>query len=327
MLNYNLRIMKILNKVILWSFVAGVISCILAFLFPISGVYFYLFVVSAIVFVISLGILFFRGESIENSEANETYADFLNNNLNEEFDKGVQIECSGKWHAIPSKNREKLLFIKTDSDGFKEFIIDNFCVSNSIYDENGLVAVDDQRKKLLLYNFDDNNPSYKVVNYKDLLSVAIITDGKLISEKSTMRTIGGALVGGALFGNAGAVVGGLSGDSTMGEKIGKVLVKFILRDISTPSFEIVFLDMMPIKPSAVDYYKVENALKKANKIKDLTAIVIDEVDRQEKQIQTSQSPSSEKPSMADELAKLAKLKADGILTDEEFQTQKAKLLN
>ena len=32
------------------------------------------------------------------------------------------------------------------------------------------------------------------------------------------------------------------------------------------------------------------------------------------------------PSVADELAKLAKLKSDGILTDAEFETQKKKLL-
>ena len=36
------------------------------------------------------------------------------------------------------------------------------------------------------------------------------------------------------------------------------------------------------------------------------------------------APSSR--SVADELAKLAKLKADGILTEEEFQAQKSKLL-
>ena len=39
-------------------------------------------------------------------------------------------------------------------------------------------------------------------------------------------------------------------------------------------------------------------------------------------VETSAAPMS----MADELAKLADLKAKGILTDEEFQTQKAKLL-
>ncbi len=319
--------MKTLSQVILWSFIAGVISCILAFSFPIIDFYFYLFVACAIVFVLSLSILLFRGENIENSEANNTYADFLNNSLDVEYEKGAQITFSGKWHAIPNKNKSKLLFIKTDANGFVKNIIDDFCASNSIYDGNGLVAVDDKRKKVLLYNFDDSNPSYKVINYTDLLSVAIITDGKMISEKSTMRTIGGALVGSAIMGSAGAVVGGLSGDATMGEKIGKVLVKFILRDISTPSFEIVFLDMMPIKPSAVDYYKVERALKKANEIKDLTAIVIDEVDKQEKRPQASQPNPSSNSSVADELAKLAALKEQGILTDEEFNIQKEKLLN
>ena len=67
-------------------------------------------------------------------------------------------------------------------------------------------------------------------------------------------------------------------------------------------------------------------MQNAQKIADYVSVIIDDVDRQEKQTQTSQAPSSEKSSLADELAKLAKLKADGILTDEEFQTQKAKLL-
>ena len=131
--------MKTLSQVILWSFIAGVISCILAFSFPIIDFYFYLFVACAIVFVLSLGILLFRGENIENSEANNTYADFLDNNLDVEYEKGAQITFSGKWHAIPNKNKSKLLFIKTDANGFKKNIIDDFCASNSIYDGNGLV--------------------------------------------------------------------------------------------------------------------------------------------------------------------------------------------
>ena len=320
--------MKMLGQTLLWSFIVGALSCVLGFMFPMSLVFFYLFVVCAIVFLIALGIMLFGGESIENNEANKTYADFLTNNLNEEYDKSAQITCSGKWHVLPNKNKSNMLFVKTDATGFKQTVIDDFCITNSIYDGNGLVAVDDKRKKVLLYNFDNSNPQYKVINYADLLSVAIVTDGKMVSEKSTMRTIGGALVGNALMGGAGAVVGGLSGDATMGEKIGKVLVKFILRDVTTPTFEIVFLDMMPIKPSAVDYYKVEGALKKANEIKDLTSIVIDEVDRMESHralnISTKATTNS---SIADELAKLADLKANGILTEEEFIAQKSKLLS
>jgi hypothetical protein len=216
------------------------------------------------------------------------------------------------------------LFIKTDANDSQEFEIEDFCMSNSVSDGNGLVAIDSNRKELLLYNFDDKNPAYKVITYADLLSVAIVTDGVMISEKSTMRTVGGALVGGALMGGAGAVVGGLSGNITQGQKIGKVSVKFVLRDISTPSFEIAFLNMMQVKPSDPDYYKVERALKKANEVKDLTSIVIDEVDRSEN---VKSNNANQGNSIADELAKLADLKAKGILTEEEFVVQKVKLLS
>ena len=41
---------------------------------------------------------------------------------------------------------------------------------------------------------------------------------------------------------------------------------------------------------------------------------------------SEETPSSE-PSVADELNKLLKLKEDGVLTEEEFQTEKQKILN
>jgi hypothetical protein len=227
---------------------------------------------------------------------------------------------------MPSKDASKMLFIKTDAKDVKEYTIDDFFITNSVYDGNGMVAIDEKRKKLLLFNFDDKSPTHKVIAYADLLSVAVVTDGKMIFEKSTMRTIGGTLVGGALMGGAGAVVGGLSGSSTIGEKIGKVSVKFVLRDISEPSFEILFLNMMPIKPSDADYYKVERALRIATEIKDLTSIVIDEIDRSEN-AKTANIPQQSSSSVADELAKLADLKAKGILTEAEFDAQKSKLLN
>ena len=73
----------------------------------------------------------------------------------------------------------------------------------------------------------------------------------------------------------------------------------------------------------------ENYQKNANCAKDLLSVIIDRAKQSGNPIvqQVAQVPSSPKSGIADELAKLAQLKADGILTDEEFNTQKAKLLN
>ena len=59
------------------------------------------------------------------------------------------------------------------------------------------------------------------------------------------------------------------------------------------------------------------------------SVIIDEVGVKGKVASQTiaQRSSSEKSSVADELAKLASLKEQGILTDEEFSTQKEKILN
>lgn len=175
----------------------------------------------------------------------------------------------------------------------------------------------------------------KEIAFDDIISVEIMEDNTILSSKSTSRTIGGALIGGALAGGAGMVVGGLSGDSKQKKKVSKVTVKIKIRDYSTPTllmecfnaYELTAGNYSEIKPDDTLYgsfYKTE--LKNAQKISDYISVVIDEVDREDKQSQTERTLPTTNFSVAEELTKLAKLKADGILTDEEFQVQKAKLL-
>ena len=173
----------------------------------------------------------------------------------------------------------------------------------------------------------------KDIPFEQIISVEVLEDNTLLSSKSTTRSIGGALLGGALAGSAGMVVGGLSGDSVQKKKVSKVSVKIRIRDFSTPSLMITCFDALKltghkeIKTTDNLYgqtYKDE--LQNAQKIADYVSVIIDEVDRIEKQSLSAQPSSAKESTVADELAKLAKLKADGILTDEEFQTQKAKLL-
>lgn len=175
----------------------------------------------------------------------------------------------------------------------------------------------------------------KEIAFDEIISVEILEDNTLLSSKSTSRTVGGALIGGALAGGAGMVVGGLSGDSKQKKKVSKVSVKIKIRDYSTPTlmiecfnaFELTAGNYSEIKPDDTLYghlYKAE--LKNAQKMSDYLSVVIDEIDRGDKQPQTERALPAANLSIAEELTKLAKLKADGVLTEEEFQTQKKKLL-
>lgn len=173
--------------------------------------------------------------------------------------------------------------------------------------------------------------SYELFNYSNIIEVSYEENGTKLYSKSAMRTVGGAIVGGALMGGAGAVVGGLSGTSKKNMEIKTMQIKILLRDTQRTSLVMNFNDSNRILKTnnTNDNTLYENYKKDANRAKDLLAVIIDKAKRSENSIveQVAQVPSSPKSGIADELAKLAQLKADGILTDEEFNTQKTKLLN
>lgn len=193
---------------------------------------------------------------------------------------------------------------------------------------NYMFIMDDFFKVLVIVE----EKSYEVFNYNSIIEVSYEENGNQLYTKSAGRTVGGAIVGGVLMGGAGAVVGGLSGASKQNKEVKSIDIKILLRSTSRSSCVLHFKDIdrdLKTKDDS-DRKMYETFTKNANEAKDLLSVIIDNA----KQIQVSapvvkpsiqQAPSTSS-SVADELAKLAKLKADGILTEEEFKTQKAKLL-
>ena len=193
---------------------------------------------------------------------------------------------------------------------------------------NYMFIMDDFFKVLVIVE----GKSYEVFNYDSIIEVSYEENGNQLYTKSAGRTVGGAIVGGVLMGGAGAVVGGLSGASKQNKEVKSINIKILLRSTSRSSCVLHFKDIdrdLKTKDDS-DRKMYETFTKNANEAKDLLSVIIDNA----KQIQVSapvvkpsiqQAPSTSS-SVADELAKLAKLKADGILTEEEFKTQKAKLL-
>lgn len=171
---------------------------------------------------------------------------------------------------------------------------------------------------------------HKSVNYSDIIEVSYIENGNQLFTKSTGRTVGGAVVGGLLMGGAGAVVGGLSGDTKQNKEVKNMDIKILLRSTESSSCVLHFMDSKtPLKTKEErDKDAYEKFLANANKAKDFLSIIIDDAKRAPQIATVMPQPGTpQQTSVADELAKLAKLKADAILTEEEFQAQKAKLLS
>ena len=192
---------------------------------------------------------------------------------------------------------------------------------------NYLFLMDDFFKVLVLVGPD----CHEIFNYSDIIQVSYEENGSQLYTKSAGRTVGGAIVGGVLMGGAGAVVGGLSGASKQNKEIKNMDIKILLRSTSRTSCVLHFKDVDRVLKTKEDADRrlYETYVKNANQAKDVLSVIIDNAKQASTPIaqpiaQPVVAPASS--SVADELAKLAKLKADGILTEEEFQAQKSKLL-
>lgn len=192
---------------------------------------------------------------------------------------------------------------------------------------NYLFIMDDFFKVLVLVG----SSTREIFNYSDIIEVSYEENGSQLYTKSAGRTVGGAIVGGVLMGGAGAVVGGLSGGSKQNKEIKNMDIKILLRSTSRTTCVLHFKDVDRVLKTKdeTDRKLYETYVKNANQAKDILSIIIDNAKQSSVPIaqlvaQPVVAPSSS--SVADELAKLAKLKADGILTEEEFQAQKSKLL-
>ncbi len=188
---------------------------------------------------------------------------------------------------------------------------------------NYLFAMDSFFKMLVIIGKN----MHRSFNYSDIIEVSYIENGDTMFTKSTGRTIGGAIVGGVLMGGAGAVVGGLSGDTKKKKEVKNMDVKILLRSTEETSCVLHFMESSsPLNSKDASFNaRYEEFLKNANTAKDLLSVIIDDAKQTATQAVT-QPFAPQSSSVADELAKLAKLKVDGILTEEEFQAQKAKLL-
>ncbi len=191
---------------------------------------------------------------------------------------------------------------------------------------NYLFIMDDFFKVLVLVG-----PSnHKILNYSDIIEVSYEENGNQLYTKSAGRTVGGAIVGGVLMGGAGAVVGGLSGASKQNKEIKNMDIKILLRSTSSTTFVLHFKDADRVLKTkdTIDRELYEKYLKNANQAKDILSVIIDNAKQMTTPLiqQIAQPVLAPASSVADELAKLARLKADGILTEEEFHAQKSKLL-
>ena len=207
--------------------------------------------------------------------------------------------------------------------------VNDFSASQKVMGENGNsgIAVDEGRKKVCLLNKRMVASELDVLSYRDILSSELFEDGETVTKTARVSQLGGALIGGLALGGVGAVIGGLSGKKISSSKVKKIDLRITVNRTKNPIHDINFMDVACKKGG----YLYNQAMKNARHWHGLMEVLINRADSEDVAIkgelieETPQLLST--GSVADELAKLGELKKQGLLTDEEFLSQKTKLLS
>lgn len=210
------------------------------------------------------------------------------------------------------------------------FIRENFKRSNNKFfifnDYDSMIALDEDNRKVAFIS--SKGIVYKIVNYKDILESHVVEDGISITKTSRGGQIGGALLGGFIAGGVGAIIGGLSSEKRTSDKVKKIELKIIVNDTDKPVQTITFLKGENDKMFNKDTHEYKYAISQAEHWQSLMSVIIKQADEEEKQSKKGIKESNNNfYSTADELKKLVDLKNNGILTEEEFNQQKQKLLS
>ena len=216
----------------------------------------------------------------------------------------------------------------------------DFKETNIIHGDNRLsfISIDENSKQICLLT----SPPAKIYNFKDIMKSEIVENGNTTVETSRGSQAVGAVVGGALLGGAGLIVGGLSGKKTQKKTIDKIDLIITVRNTSRPIHVLHVLE----EKSESQY---EKRFELARKWHSIISIIIKETEEAEatrktnvqniaNAFQKAKAPKEERDTneaknegngnlyVADEIRKLKALKDEGILTEEEFTAKKTKLL-
>lgn len=194
--------------------------------------------------------------------------------------------------------------------------------------ESIFLAVDTTESCRLAYAL---NPSFasKFVDATKILSVSVYEDQRSIEHAHRGRQIGAAVVGNALAGSTGAIIGGLGAKNKSTDVVKSISLRVELDDPQTPILDVNFLKGQTNRGGfahektnreARAWSSMITALMRRSESPKPTAVPAPAPD-------TAPAITGSGTSRIESLKKLGELKDNGILTSEEFDREKARILD
>ncbi len=186
----------------------------------------------------------------------------------------IVVVALGVWGSKARKKASLLAVgkMETDIKGLKNFEVTQRFFSEYKYpgEQTGIV-VDENSEKIC---FLSSIQPCQLFNFKDVIESEIIEDGYSVTKSSRTSQAGGAVVGGLLFGGAGAIIGGLSGSKKTTKNVTRIDLKIVVNDLSNPIYTINFLNRSAGRPVLSGEYEYKQAMEQAMKCHSMISIII-----------------------------------------------------
>lgn len=177
------------------------------------------------------------------------------------------------------------------------------------------IYFDDKSKKFAIpkVGLGSTIQDLEIYKYSDILDYELLEDGNSISKGG----VGRAIVGAALFGSVGAIVGGSTGHKQQGT-CSKLQIKITMNSMDIPTVYINFIES-ETKKNGIIY---EELYTQAQEALSLLNIIV----QSNKPNTDSIAESKGNVSVADEILKYKQLLDMGAISQEEFDAQKKRLM-
>jgi len=194
-------------------------------------------------------------------------------------------------------------------------------MKNAFSFEHYCVGISIESKCLVIYKPIEHATDdiyIEIIDFSNIIGCEIIEDNETIQKGG----VGRAIVGGALAGGVGAIVGATT-RRTIGV-VNSLSIRILLNDILNPCFEIKVIDS-EIKRDSFVYKELHQVLQEIYS----TIMAIENDNKNETTIEQLNSNTNFQPitiNVTEEIRKYKQLLDDGIITQEEFDAKKKQLL-
>lgn len=156
-----------------------------------------------------------------------------------------------------------------------------------------------------------------IINFSDIIECQIIEDSNTVMKGG----VGRAVVGGALAGGVGAIVGA----NTRASKnvINILQIRIIKKKISNSLYTIDLIKT-EIEKNSMEY---RNAMNFANNVYAILTSIITNNDKVSNNLGGKKTMEQNNNNFIEQLERLSKLRNDGMITEKEFEESKQKILN